>query len=332
MKKNIFSGIQPSGILTIGNYIGALKQWKDMQENFFCIYCIVDLHALTIINNHHINLNKNILDTLALLLSCGINPNKSIIFTQSDIPEHTQLYWILSCFIYYNELNRMTQFKNKYKNHKNKINCGIFTYPILMAADILLYNTDFVPVGEDQKQHLELSQKIAKRFNDLTLNNNFFKIPKPIILEFGSRIMALKEPTKKMSKSDHNKDNIISLLDDPKLVFKKIKNAVTDSDNPPIIKYDLIKKIGISNLLSILSSLNNISIFDLEKNFIGKMYSDLKNQTADSICKFLLNLQNQYYEYRKDEKYLKKILKEGAYKAKKYAKKTIEQVYELIKN
>lgn len=329
MKKIVFSGTQPSGTLTIGNYIGALSQWVDMQDKFFCIYCIVDLHAITVKQNSKI-LQKHILDTIAIYLSCGINPEKSIIFVQSHVPEHTQLNWILNCYTYFSELKRMTQFKKKSnKLEKNNINCGLLNYPILMASDILLYNTSFVPVGQDQKQHLELSRNIANRFNVL-YNKLLFSIPEPIILKLGSRIMSLMEPNKKMSKSDVNKNNIISLLDHPTLVVKKINKSVTDSDNPPLISYNMKKKSGISNLLNILSNISGESIFDLEKKFKGRVYSDLKRETAQSLCNLLKKLQKNYYQYRKDENYLKKVVQEGAKKASKYAKKTLKKVYQAI--
>lgn len=328
MKKIVFSGIQPSGQLTIGNYIGALKQWKKMQKKFFCIFCIVDLHAITSIQNSPINLRKNILDTLAIILACDIDYNKNIIFVQSQVPEHSQLNWILNCFVFHNELKRMTQFKDKYKMI-NKVNCGVFNYPILMSSDILLYNTNFVPVGSDQKQHLELSRIIAKRFNYI-YKKNIFTIPKPIILELGSRIMSLKDPTKKMSKSDKNKKNIIELLDRPEIVMKKIKEAITDSNQPPIISYNVKNKTGISNLLDILSSITEVDISNIEKEFIGKSYNELKKKTSDVVCKFLINIQKKYYIYRKDEKFLKKIIHDGSIKAREKAKEKIKEIYNLI--
>lgn len=329
MKKIVFSGIQPSGRLTIGNYIGVLKQWKQMQEKFSCIYCIVDLHAITTVEKSSTILKKNILDTLAIILACDIDVNKNLIFLQSQVPEHSQLNWILNCFVYHNELKRMTQFKEKYKMYCNNINCGLFNYPVLMASDILLYNTNLVPVGADQKQHLELSRNIAKRFNTL-YKSSIFNIPEPVILNLGSRIMSLKNPIKKMSKSDKNKKNIIELLDEPRIAMKKIKEAVTDSNCPPIISYNRRNKQGISNLLEILSSITEINISKLEKEFIGKTYNELKNKTSDAIYKFLMHLQKKYYIYRQDEKFLKKIIQEGTIKARKKAKKKIKEIYKII--
>lgn len=328
MKKIVFSGVQPSGQLTIGNYIGALKQWSSMQNDFNCIYCIVDLHAITVKQNLYL-IQKNIFDTVAMYLSCGIDPKKSIIFVQSHVPEHAQLNWIFNCYTYYNELKLMTQFKNKLKNCKNKINCGLLNYPILMASDVLLYKASFVPVGSDQKQHIELIRKIAKRFN-IMHDKDFFILPKPIILRVGSRIMSLMNPSKKMSKSDMNKNNVISLLDHPKLIVKKISMAVTDSNNPPLIYYNSKEKSGISNLLNILSAISGKNIFTLEKEFKGKMYSDLKKETSKYLCQLLNNIQIKYYEYRKNEKFLKKIIKEGAFKARIQAKKNLKEVFKKI--
>lgn len=328
MKKIVFSGIQPSAIPTIGNYIGAIRQWQKIQKKYFCIYCIVDLHAITKEINAK-NLKKNIFNILALYLACGINPKENIIFVQSHVKEHTELFWILNKFSYYGELNRMTQFKNQYANFQNKkINAGIFNYPILMAADILLYKTDLVPVGKDQKQHLELTKKIAKRFN-LTYGN-IFKTPKILLPKLGNCIMSLLNPEKKMSKSDKNINNFISLLEDEILIEKKIKQAVTDLDNPPIIKYDVKNKAGISNLLTILSILSEKNIEELEKEFIGKKYIDLKNIVSKCIITFINNLKKNYSIFRNDEKYLKKIIFEGAKKARKHAKNTLQEIYKAI--
>ena len=250
-KPIVFSGAQPSGELTIGNYMGALRQWVNMQDDYHCIYCIVDQHAITVRQDAQ-KLRKATLDTLALYLACGIDPEKSTIFVQSHVPEHAQLGWALNCYTYFGELSRMTQFKDKSARYAENINAGLFDYPVLMAADILLYQTNLVPVGEDQKQHLELSRDIAQRFN--ALYGEIFKVPEPFIPKSGARVMSLLEPTKKMSKSDDNRNNVIGLLEDPKSVVKKIKRAVTDSDEPPVVRYDVQNKAGVSNLLDILSS------------------------------------------------------------------------------
>lgn len=326
-KPILFSAMQPSGELTIGNYMGALIHWVKMQDDYNCIYCIVDLHAIT----EHTNivmLSKSTLDTLALYLACGINPEKSIIFLQSHVPEHIQLYWILNCFTYYGELNRMTQFKHKFQHNKNNINVGVFNYPVLMVSDILLYQTNIVPIGKDQKQHLELSRDISKRFN--AIYGKIFQIPEPFISRFSSCIMALQEPNKKMSKSDINKNNFISLLEEPNIIIKKIKYAVTDSENPPVIRYDKINKAGISNLLDILSILTKKSITQLEYEFINRNYNFLKDVVGESMSIMLKKLQNRYYYFRKNEIYLKEIIFNGSIKARIYAKKTLEKVYQAI--
>ncbi|WWP02561.1 MAG: tryptophan--tRNA ligase [Candidatus Dasytiphilus stammeri] len=327
MKKIVFSGIQPSGELTIGNYIGALRQWIQLQDQCNCIYSIVDLHTITVRQFSSSQLRKATMDTVALYLACGLEPNKCIIFVQSHVPEHTQLNWILNCYTYLGELNRMTQFKQKIVRYDDNINTGLFAYPVLMAADILLYQTQFVPVGEDQKQHLELSRDIAHRFN--RIYGNIFKIPEPL-LSPGARIRALLNPNKKMSKSDYNRNNIIGLLESPKSVLKKITRAVTDSDHPPIIRYDLKKKPGISNLLNILSTITNQTIPELEKNFSNKMYSHLKIAVAAAVSGLLNNLQERYYLFRNDEKLLQKTMCDGALKARRLAQKTLKKVYKAV--
>jgi len=326
-KSIVFSGAQPSGILTIGNYIGALRQWVKMQDNYDCLYCIVDLHAITVRQNAK-TLSKRTLDILALYLACGIDPQKSTIFVQSHVPEHAQLSWILNCYAYFGELNRMTQFKDKSTSYIENINAGLFSYPVLMAADILLYQASQVPVGEDQKQHLELSRNIAQRFNKRY--GKIFTIPEPLLPKNGgSKVMSLQEPYKKMSKSDSN-NNVIGLLEDINLVEKKIKRAVTDSDNPAIIRYDVEKKAGISNLLDILSCVNGQPISELETQFLGQKYIDLKKAVATALIHMLSNLQEHYHKERKDENNLKSIIREGAAQAQKRAQETLKKVYRAI--
>ncbi|WWO99704.1 MAG: tryptophan--tRNA ligase [Candidatus Dasytiphilus stammeri] len=325
-QKIVFSGAQPSGELTLGNYIGALRQWVKLQDKFQCIYSIVDLHAMTV-RQDSLQLRKAIFDTLSLYLACGLEPDKSIIFVQSHVPEHTQLNWILNCYTYLGELNRMRQLRKK-NVISNNINVGLFDYPVLMAADILLYQTHYVPVGEDQRQHLELCRDIAHRFN--TLYGPIFNIPEPLISLSGSRIMSLLQPKKKMSKSDLNKKNVISMLESPRSILKKIQRAVTDSDQPPLIRYDIQKKPGISNLLNILSAITNQSIIELEQEFSAKMYGDLKLAVVDAISRMLIDLQERYHQYRHDELYLNQIIIDGALKARYHAKKTLKKVYEAI--
>ncbi len=326
-KPIVFSGVQPSGELTIGNYMGALRQWVQMQDNYDCIYCIVDMHAITVRQDPK-KLHNATLNTLALYLACGIDPEKSTIFVQSHVPEHAELSWLLNCYTYFGELSRMTQFKDKSSRYAENINAGLFNYPVLMAADILLYQTDFVPVGEDQKQHLELSRDIAQRVN--ALYGDLFKVPEPYIPKSGARVMSLLDPSKKMSKSDENRNNIIELLEDPKLVAKKIKRAVTDSDEPPVVRYDIANKPGVSNLLDILSASSNKSIEVLEEEFSGKMYGHLKNAVAESLSTMLSALQARYHHYRNDEALLQKIMDEGAEKARTRARKTLRQIQQAI--
>lgn len=326
-KPIVFSGAQPSGELTIGNYMGALRQWVQMQDDFHCIYCIVDLHAITV-RQDPAALRKATLDTLALYLACGIDPEKSTIFVQSHVPEHTQLSWILNCYTYFGELNRMTQFKDKSSRYEENINAGLFSYPVLMAADILLYQTTQVPVGEDQKQHLELSRDIASRFN--ALYGDIFKVPEPFIPKSGARVMSLLKPTKKMSKSDDNRNNVIGLLEDPKSVVKKIKRAMTDSEEPPVIRYDIKEKAGVSNLLDILSGVTGKPVTALEQEFEGKMYGHLKGAVADAVSGMLTDLQERYHRFRNDEALLEQVMRDGAQKARAQAQETLKKVYDAV--
>lgn len=326
-KPIVFSGAQPSGELSIGNYMGALRQWVHMQDEYDCVYCIVDLHAITVRQDPQ-KLHKATLDTLALYLACGIDPKKSTIFVQSHVPEHVQLSWVLNCYTYFGELSRMTQFKDKSARYAENINAGLFDYPVLMAADILLYQTAQVPVGEDQKQHLELSRDVAQRFN--ALYGDIFEVPEPFIPKSGARVMSLLEPTKKMSKSDENRNNVIGLLEDPKSVSKKLKRAVTDSDEPPVIRYDVVNKAGISNLLDILSGVTGKSIATLEQEFEGKMYGHLKTEVADAVAGMLTELQERYHRFRNDEAFLQQVMREGAAKASIKAKATMEKVNKAV--
>jgi len=298
-----------------------------MQDDYHCIYCIVDQHAITV-RQDAAALRKATLDTLALYLACGIDPEKSTIFVQSHVPEHAQLSWVLNCYTYFGELSRMTQFKDKSSRYAENINAGLFDYPVLMAADILLYQTQQVPVGEDQKQHLELSRDIAQRFN--AIYGDIFKIPEPFIPKSGARVMSLLEPTKKMSKSDDNRNNVIGLLEEPKAVVKKIKRAVTDSDEPPVVRYDVKNKPGVSNLLDILSGVTGQSVTELESAFEGQMYGHLKGAVAEAVSGMLTDLQARYHHFRNDEVLLNKIMKEGAEKASAQAKQTLDKVYEAI--
>ncbi|TNG94632.1 tryptophan--tRNA ligase [Pasteurellaceae bacterium USgator11] len=326
-KPVVFSGVQPSGELTIGNYLGALRQWAKMQDEFDCLFCIVDLHAITVRQDPQALRNAT-LDTLAIYLAAGIDPEKSTIFVQSHVPEHTQLAWVLNCYSYFGEMSRMTQFKDKSARYEENVNVGLFTYPVLMAADILLYQANQVPVGDDQRQHLEITRDIAHRFN--TLYDNPFTVPEVFIPKAGARVMSLLEPTKKMSKSDDNRNNVIGLLEDPKAVAKKIKRAVTDSDEPPVVKYDRENKAGVSNLLDILSGVTGKTIAELEAEFGGKMYGHLKSAVADEVSAMLTELQARFQHFRNDEALLNRILREGAEKAQARAAETLRKVYDTV--
>ena len=326
-KKILYSGMQATGTLTLGNYLGALKNWVSLCDDYECFYGVMDLHSLTVRQNPT-EFRQNARKLYALYVAAGLDPEKNCIYYQSHVPAHAQLAWVLDCFTYMGELNRMTQFKDKSAKHADNINAGLFTYPSLMAADILLYQTDLVPVGADQKQHLELSRDIAQRFN--ALYGDIFKVPEPFIPKSGARVMSLLEPTKKMSKSDDNRNNVIGLLEDPKSVVKKIKRAMTDSEEPPVVRYDVQNKAGVSNLLDILSAVTGKSIPELEQHFEGKMYGHLKGEVAEAVSGMLTELQERYHRFRNDEAFLQKVMKEGAEKASARASVTLKAVYEAI--
>ncbi|QYJ75119.1 tryptophan--tRNA ligase [Shewanella sp. FJAT-52076] len=326
-KPIVLSGAQPSGELTIGNYMGALRQWVAMQDSHDCLYCVVDLHAITVRQDPKA-LREACLDTLALYLACGVDPKKSTVFIQSQVPQHTQLGWVLNCYTQMGELSRMTQFKDKSQKHANNINVGLFGYPVLMAADILIYQANQIPVGQDQKQHLELTRDIAIRFNNAY--GDTFTVPEPFIPPVGAKVMSLQEPTKKMSKSDDNRNNVIGLLEDPKAVMKKLKKAMTDSDEPPVVRFDVDNKPGVSNLLSLMSGVTGQSIASLEADFEGKMYGHLKVACGEAVVGMLEPLQERYRQFREDRAYLDTVMRDGAEKAQARAEVTLKQVYEKI--
>ncbi|EHL78511.1 tryptophan--tRNA ligase [Bacillus smithii] len=319
MMKTIFSGIQPSGTITLGNYIGAMKQFVELQDEYNCYFCIVDEHAITVPQDR-LELRKNIRSLAALYLAVGLDPEKVTLFIQSEVPAHTEAGWILQCISYIGELERMTQFKDKSAG-KEAVSAGLLTYPPLMAADILLYNTDLVPVGEDQKQHIELTRDLAERFNKKY--NDIFTIPEIRLPKAGARVMSLQDPTKKMSKSDPNSKAFITLLDEPKLIEKKIKSAVTDSEG--VIRYDRETKPGVSNLLSIYSVLGNISIKELEEKYAGKGYGEFKQDLAELIIEELKPIQKRYAELIDSEE-LDEILDRGAEKANYVANKMLQKM------
>ena len=323
-KPIVFSGAQPSGELTIGNYMGALRQWVNMQDDYHCIYCIVDQHAITVRQDAQ-KLRKATLDTLALYLACGIDPEKSTIFVQSHVPEHAQLGWALNCYTYFGELSRMTQFKDKSARYAENINAGLFDYPVLMAADILLYQTNLVPVGEDQKQHLELSRDIAQRFN--ALYGEIFKVPEPFIPKSGARVMSLLEPTKKMSKSDENPNASVWILDDKDTIIRKFKRAVTDSDTVVCAREG---KDGIINLMSIYSAVTNKSFEEIEAEFAGKGYGDFKTAVGEAVADMLAPMQAEFKRVFADKAYLEDCMKKGAEKAFKASRKTLQKVQKKV--
>ena len=323
-KKIIFSGIQPTGVFTLGNYLGAIKNWKELQENYNCIFSVVDLHAITV-RQDSAALRRQSLDSAALLLACGIDPEKSILFLQSHNPRHAELSWILSCYTQFGELSRMTQFKDKSKRHADNINAGLFTYPVLMAADILLYKTDMVPVGVDQKQHLELARNIAERFNGIY--GNVFTVPEPYIPKVSAKVMSLADPDKKMSKSDENQNSFITLLDDRDTIIRKFKRAVTDSDTR--VRYGEGKS-GINNLMSIYSSVSGKSFAEIEKEFEGKGYGDFKLAVGECVADELAPIRAEFDRISKDKAYLTDVLKNGAEMAQKFSKRTLEKVYHKV--
>lgn len=316
--KTVFSGIQPSGTLTLGNYLGAMKHFVDMQNEANCYFCIVDQHAITVPQDR-LKLRENIRSLAALYLAVGIDPNKSTLFIQSEVPAHAQLGWMMQCVAYIGELERMTQFKDK-SDGKEAVSASLLTYPPLMAADILLYKTDIVPVGEDQKQHLELTRDLAERFNKKY--NDIFTIPEVRIPKVGARIMSLNDPSKKMSKSNPNAKSYISMLDDPKTITKKIKSAVTDTDGE--IKFNREDKPAVSNLLSIYSLCSGISIEELERKYEGAGYGEFKQDLADVVVSTLEPIQQRYHELIESEE-LDRILDEGAEKANRTASKMVEK-------
>ncbi len=326
-KPIVLSGAQPSGQLTIGNYLGALRQWDRMQDDYDCLYCIVDLHAITV-RQEPAALRNASLDSLALYLACGIDPTRSAVFMQSHVPEHSQLAWVLNCYTQFGELSRMTQFKDKSERHNNNVNAGLFTYPVLMAADILLYQANQVPVGHDQKQHLELARDVAMRFN--ALHGDIFTVPEPYIPPVAARVMSLQEPTKKMSKSDENPWNFVGLLEDPKMISKKFKKAMTDSEDPPRVYFDIDNKPGVANLLSILSGVTNKPVEALVNEYEGKMYGHLKGDVADAVIALLEPVQQRFHELRNDQTTLTQVMQAGAAEARRRAAATLSKVNEAV--
>jgi len=323
-KSIILSGIQPSGQLTIGNYVGAIQPWAKLQHDYDCLFLLVDLHTLTV-RQDPVLLRERCYDFLSLYIACGIDPDKNTLFVQSHVPAHTQLAWILNCYASLGELNRMTQFKEKSEKHKTNVNAGLFTYPVLQAADILLYNTNLVPVGEDQRQHLELARNLAIRFNNVY--GDIFTVPELYFPPVGGRVMGLQYPDNKMSKSDTNTNNYIALLDPPDVARKKVMRSVTDSGSE--IAY-LEDKPGVSNLLSILSALTGKKIPDLENYYKDKGYGEFKKDVAEAVAECLTPIQERYAKIRKDTQQLQAILKRGSAQAQERAQPIVDRVYEAV--
>lgn len=323
-KKVVFSGIQPSGNLTIGNYLGALKNWVKMQDRYDCYYCIVDLHAITV-RQQPKDLRRRTLEVLALYLAAGIDPEKSTIFIQSHVSAHPEAAWVLNCFTYVGELGRMTQYKDKVARHQDNVNAGLLTYPVLMAADILLYQTDLVPVGADQKQHIEIARDIADRFN--RLYSPTFKIPEPYIGDEGARIMSLQDPLKKMSKSDENPNGFITMLDEPDTIRRKIQRAVTD--NIGVVRYS-DEQPGIKNLISIYSTISGEAPDEIVSRYRSRGYAELKDDIAEMIVAELEPLQKKFRDYMTDKSYLEEVYKKGAERASKAAYRTLNRMYRKI--
>ncbi len=325
-KKRILSGIQPSGALTLGNYVGALRNWVDLQQTdeYECYFMLADLHSITV-RQAPAEFRKNAMDLLALFIACGLDTEKSPIFFQSHVPAHAQLSWVLTCNTYMGELSRMTQFKDKSQKHENNINAGLFTYPSLMAADILLYQADLVPVGADQRQHLELTRDLANRFNHAY--SDTFKVPDPYIPKVGARVMSLQDPTQKMSKSDPNENSYILLLDPIDTVVRKIKRAVTDSGAE--VKRGEGKE-GVENLMSIYAAVTGKTMEEIENEFAGKGYGDFKGAVAEAVSETLRPIQERYQDLMKNKDYLEQVYRNGAEIARHTAMKTLSKVYRKV--
>ncbi len=322
MKKRIFSGIQPSGMLTIGNYLGAIKNWTKLVDEYDCIFSVVDLHAITVRQNPE-ELRERCISLLAQYIACGLDPEKCIMFMQSHVPAHTQLSWVLNCYTYMGELSRMTQFKDKSERHADNINAGLFTYPVLMASDILLYNADLVPVGHDQMQHLELTRDVAERFNGIY--GDTFTVPDAYIGKTGARVMDLSDPGKKMSKSVPA--GMVALLEEPASIMKKFKRAVTDSLS--YVKFEEGRD-AINNLLSIYCATTSKTIEEAEKEFEGKGYGDFKKAIAEAVIAELEPIQAKHKDLMENKDYLEGIYKSGAEKANEIAQSTLKTVYEKV--
>lgn len=323
-KKIIFSGIQPTGTFTLGNYIGAVRNWVTLQDEYNCIYSIVDMHAITV-KQDPAQLRRHTLEAYALILACGVDPEKSVAFIQSHVKTHAEMNWILACSTQFGELSRMIQFKEKSVKHPEDVNAGLLTYPILMAADILLYKTDLVPIGADQKQHLELARDVAQRFNQKY--GELFTVPEPYIPKLGARLMSLQDPTKKMSKSDENANSCILILDDADTIIRKFKRAVTDSDAK--VRF-ADGKDGINNLMAILSAVTGDSFETIEHDYADKGYGDFKLAVGEAVSEHLRPVRENFARLMQDKEYLKKCYTDGAQKALALSQKTVTKAYRKV--
>lgn len=324
-KKVIFSAVKPTGTMTLGSYAGALKNWLAMQEDYECFYCVADMHSITV-SIQAAEFRRNTIEMLAMYLALGLDPDKCTLFIQSHVPAHAELTWVLNCHTQFGEAKRMTQFKEKSKKAPDNVNVGLFDYPVLMAADILLYQAELVPVGQDQKQHVELARNIAQRFNNKY--SPTFVLPEPIIPKYGAKIYGLQNPQSKMSKSDENQNDCVYLTDDADTVMRKFKAAVTDSESA--IKYNATAKPGISNLLTIYSAFAGVSIANAEKEFVGMGYADFKRKVGEAVVAFLEPVQAKYRKIAADKAYLNEVMKKGAEKAAYVARKTLSKVYRKV--
>ena len=325
VKKTLLSGIQPSGNLHLGNYLGAVKNWAALPDEFNCFYFMADLHTLTVRQNPA-ELRRRSTTQLAQYIACGLDPEKNVLFLQSHVHEHAELGWILNCYTMFGELSRMTQFKDKCAKNADNINGGLFTYPSLMAADILLYQADYVPVGEDQKQHCELTRDIANRFNNLY--GETFKVPEPYIPKVGARIMSLGNPASKMSKSDPT--GCVFLMDSPEEIARKFKRAITDSDTERCVRYDPENKPGVANLMNIYASVTGKSFDEIESEFAGKGYGVFKPAVGDAVIETLRPIREEAERILADKAYLKQVYTDGAMKASSVARKTLRKVYKRV--
>ena len=326
-KKVMLSGIKPTGDLTLGSYLGAIKNWAERAEQFDCYYFMADLHALTT-RNKPADLRRRTLEQLAQYVACGLDPQKNTLFIQSHVPAHAELGWVLNCYTMFGELSRMTQFKDKSAKNADNINGGLFTYPALMAADILLYQPDYVPVGDDQKQHVELTRDVAQRFNNLY--GETFKVPEPYIPKVGARVMDLLDPRSKMSKSDEVGNGRVCLMDAPEDVLRKFKRAVTDSDTERCVRYDPENKPGVANLMSIYSAVTGLSFDEIERDFDGKGYGVFKPAVGEAVVETLRPIREEAGRIMQDKGYLDALCRDGAERASRIAERTLRKVYKKV--